>query len=308
VLSGDLLAGRVTKKYIKNLTTQQITNTISKSWYHLDHLNSTKCVTNEQGKRTVLYEYRAFGEELKKLGTGDAKYTYGGKEYDKENSLLYFNARYMDPTIGRFINVDPVQSGMNWYVYANNNPLNRVDPTGLKDKEVKIDPGFVLSSIFGTDYMKNNKKYNAIFEIDKKDSNIEKSVNKYANTIDNFLKETKTNILQIFIGDPFDNFKNKLGELYKKDPKSYEKYKNEAVQGLLDLSSEMTRAIRKANKFQDEEKNPKEKEKWGKVIDNTFNNLLYFNEKANDLIEYDSKLKDKTQRKTREDINKMNKN
>ena len=88
VLSGDLLAGRVTKKYIKNLTTQQITNTISKSWYHLDHLNSTKCVTNATGSREVLYEYRAFGEELKKLGSGKAKYTYGGKELD-DNTRNY---------------------------------------------------------------------------------------------------------------------------------------------------------------------------------------------------------------------------
>ena len=45
--------------------------------------------------------------------------------------LYYFNARYYDQTIGRFINVDPIQDGLNWYVYANNNPLNRVDPTGL---------------------------------------------------------------------------------------------------------------------------------------------------------------------------------
>ena len=36
-----------------------------------------------------------------------------------------------DATIGRFINVDPVQDGTNWYVYCNNNPLSFVDPTGL---------------------------------------------------------------------------------------------------------------------------------------------------------------------------------
>ncbi|KKQ08404.1 MAG: RHS repeat-associated core domain protein [Candidatus Daviesbacteria bacterium GW2011_GWB1_36_5] len=46
--------------------------------------------------------------------------------------LYYFNARYYDATIGRFINVDPIQDGLNWYVYCNNNPLNFKDPTGLQ--------------------------------------------------------------------------------------------------------------------------------------------------------------------------------
>ena len=131
VLSGELLAGRITTVIKKDWSKET-----KKSWYHLDHLNSTKAVTDSAGKMEALYEYRAFGEELKKLGSGDAKYTYGGKELDEDTNLYYFNARYYDATTGRFINVDPIQSGLNWYIYANNNPLNRVDPTGLKDKNI----------------------------------------------------------------------------------------------------------------------------------------------------------------------------
>jgi RHS repeat-associated protein len=66
----------------------------------------------------------------------ETKYTYGGKELDDNTNLYYFNARYYDATIGRFINVDPIQDGSNWYVYVNNNPLNMVDPTGLMQMEV----------------------------------------------------------------------------------------------------------------------------------------------------------------------------
>ena len=44
----------------------------------------------------------------------------------------YFNARWYDPNLGRFTTEDPIKSGLNWYVYANNNPLRFVDPTGLE--------------------------------------------------------------------------------------------------------------------------------------------------------------------------------
>ena len=131
----------IPNKNQRNLCQSVIIREKSVLWYHLDHLNSTKAVTGQDGKREALYEYRSFGEELRKLGSGKAKYTYGGKELDSSTNLYYFNARYYDATIGRFINVDPIQDGLNWYVYCNNNPLNRVDPTGLKDP---IDPiGFL---------------------------------------------------------------------------------------------------------------------------------------------------------------------
>ena len=137
VMSGDLLAGRITKtvKY-------DGTATVSTEYYHLDHLNSTKCVSDANGNAGVKYVYRAFGEQLAKLGTVDAKYTYGGKELDGETNLYYFDARYYDAVIGRFINVDPAQDGLNWYVYCGNNPLNAKDPTGLKENKNTFEDVF----------------------------------------------------------------------------------------------------------------------------------------------------------------------
>jgi uncharacterized protein RhaS with RHS repeats len=45
--------------------------------------------------------------------------------------LYYFNARWYDPELGRFITEDPIKDGLNWFAYVNNNPLRYVDPTGL---------------------------------------------------------------------------------------------------------------------------------------------------------------------------------
>lgn len=132
VLSGDLLAGRVVTKLASDGSRRAI-----RSYYHLDHQNSTRLVSDETGATELRYEYRAFGEQLRRLNAVGsnvddlARYSYGGKELDDDTKLYYFNARYYDATTGRFINVDPIQDGSNWYVYCENNPLVRTDSTGL---------------------------------------------------------------------------------------------------------------------------------------------------------------------------------
>ena len=47
------------------------------------------------------------------------------------SGLLQLGARFYRPEIGRFIQQDPIGEGMNWYAYAGNNPVTRVDPEGL---------------------------------------------------------------------------------------------------------------------------------------------------------------------------------
>ncbi len=64
----------------------------------------------------------------------DKKFT--GQRLDS-TGLYYYNARYYDPTIGRFISPDPIIQNnanpqfFNRYSYVLNNPLKYVDPTGL---------------------------------------------------------------------------------------------------------------------------------------------------------------------------------
>jgi RHS repeat-associated protein len=60
------------------------------------------------------------------------------------SGLTYMQARYYDPVIGRFLSIDPVgfvASGgnptmFNRYSYVGNDPINKIDPFGLEEKEI----------------------------------------------------------------------------------------------------------------------------------------------------------------------------
>ncbi|NBV42959.1 hypothetical protein EBR96_09370 [bacterium] len=55
---------------------------------------------------------------------------YTGKKLDPETGFYYFNQRYYDPVIGRFLSEDPAGQAFNPYLYAGNNPLAYVDADG----------------------------------------------------------------------------------------------------------------------------------------------------------------------------------
>ena len=58
------------------------------------------------------------------------KPTYTGKQLDETIGLYYFNARWYDPSQGRFITQDPARDGINWWGYCKGNPVNFLDPDG----------------------------------------------------------------------------------------------------------------------------------------------------------------------------------
>lgn len=102
-------------------------------YYHSDHLGSVRKVTNQNGEVVSSIDYLPFGGKFSKEGEGNYEYT--GKEFD-DSGLNYYGARYYDSNLGRFITSDPARDGINWYSYVGNNPMNRIDPTGLEKVDV----------------------------------------------------------------------------------------------------------------------------------------------------------------------------
>jgi hypothetical protein len=82
--------------------------------------------------------------------------------------LYYFNARYMDPEIGRFISRDPAMDGANWYVYCRNNPLKYVDPDGKHARWISYIP------IFGLGYTIGEGLYHLFGGVDAQDHSWQK--------------------------------------------------------------------------------------------------------------------------------------
>ncbi len=56
---------------------------------------------------------------------------FTGQKYFESSGLYYFNNRYYDPALGRFLTPDPLQQYASPYSYADGDPLGRVDPSGL---------------------------------------------------------------------------------------------------------------------------------------------------------------------------------
>lgn len=112
------------------------TSTGELHFYHGDHLGSSNIVTDNSGQLVELAEYSPYGSLARREGAVEVAHKFTGHRQDAVNGLVFAQARYYDPSLGRFISADPtVQSpddpqDLNRYAYARNNPINLVDPSG----------------------------------------------------------------------------------------------------------------------------------------------------------------------------------
>jgi len=61
-------------------------------------------------------------------------FTFPGQYYDHESGLHYNYHRYYNPATGRYLTPDLIglKGGLNLFLYAGANPINAIDPKGLK--------------------------------------------------------------------------------------------------------------------------------------------------------------------------------
>jgi RHS repeat-associated protein len=101
-------------------------------YLHTDALGSLVAETDASKAVTNRYHYLPYGGAFGNAPDGPG---YTGAVMEP-NGLVYMQARYYDPQLGRFLSTDPVdpdpQSGGNFnrYAYADGNPYNKYDPSG----------------------------------------------------------------------------------------------------------------------------------------------------------------------------------
>jgi RHS repeat-associated protein len=78
-------------------------------------------------------DYDAFGNVTLDSNPGFQPFGFAGGLHDPDTGLVRFGVRDYDPETGRWTAKDPLLFGgvsANFYAYARNDPVNRVDPTG----------------------------------------------------------------------------------------------------------------------------------------------------------------------------------
>ncbi len=89
------------------------------------------------------YEYDPYGKVIS--SSGDFAETnpirFSSEYADSETGLVYYNYRYYNPTIGRWLSKDPIaeNGGVNLYNFVENNPVNAWDWLGQKDTMSRDD-------------------------------------------------------------------------------------------------------------------------------------------------------------------------
>jgi RHS repeat-associated protein len=108
------------------------------SYYQADGLGSVTSLSNASGNLAQTYTLDSFGNQIASSGSLTNPFRYTGREFDGETSLYYYRARYYDASIGRFLAEDPAgfNAGIHFYKYVKNQPLDYVDPYGLKCAQV----------------------------------------------------------------------------------------------------------------------------------------------------------------------------
>jgi RHS repeat-associated protein len=107
------------------------------AYYHSDGNGNVTSLVNASNVVVARYSYDPFGNILIMSGPlAEANlYRFSSKEAHPNSGLVYYLYRLYDPGVQRWLNRDPLEEygGINLFEFSATDPLNTVDPFGLRD-------------------------------------------------------------------------------------------------------------------------------------------------------------------------------
>lgn len=164
-LHGNIIAeysatGTLQREYIwldeRPLAVIDHSGTTPKTYHvHTDHLGRPVMMTDNSKSKVWEASYLPFGSVASITGPAAFNYRLPGQWFQLESGLHYNWHRHYDPTIGRYLQPDPLgmPDGPNRWAYAQNSPLMFIDPEGLQSGLGKSFDNFVRACALIYNYL-----------------------------------------------------------------------------------------------------------------------------------------------------------